>query len=65
MVSKSKVPEGKSLDDMGFRLVERHYRKLAAQSFWRIIYQQKYPDAPVLDKEDILIFRKDDELFQN
>ncbi len=42
----------------GFTLIERHYRKLTQQSFWRTIYQQKYPDAPVLDKEDILIFKK-------
>ena len=42
----------------GFKFVERHYRKLPAQSFWRVIYQQKYPDAPVLDKEDILVFKK-------
>lgn len=49
----------KLCEQAGFELVERHYRKLTAQSFWRIIYQQKYPDAPVLDKEDILVFRKD------
>ncbi len=42
----------------GFRLIERHCRKLPAQSFWRTIYQQKYPEAPVLDKEDILVFQK-------
>ena len=41
----------------GFEFIERHYRKLPAQSFWRVIYQQKYPDAPVLDKEDVLVFR--------
>jgi DNA modification methylase len=41
-----------------FTLIERHYRRLTAQSFWRIIYQQKYPDAPVIDREDILVFRK-------
>lgn len=45
-------------EQLGFEFVERHYRKLPAQSFWRVIYQQKYPDAPVLDKEDILVFRK-------
>jgi len=41
-----------------FEFIERHYRKLPAQSFWRVIYSQKYPDAPVLDKEDILVFKK-------
>ena len=43
----------------GFSFIERHYRKLPAQSFWRTIYMQKYPDAPVIDKEDILVFRRD------
>ena len=46
-------------EQVGFKFVERHYRKLPAQSFWRVIYQQKYPEAPVLDKEDILVFRKE------
>jgi len=45
-------------EQAGFKFVERHYRKLPAQSFWRVIYQQKYPDALVLDKEDILVFQK-------
>jgi len=48
----------KLCDQAGFQFVERHYRKLSAQSFWRVIYRQKYPDAPVLDKEDIMIFLK-------
>jgi len=47
----------KLCEQAGFQFVERHYRKLTSQSFWRTIYQQKYPDAPVLDKEDILVFR--------
>lgn len=42
----------------GFQLLERHYRLLPSQSFWRIIYMQKYPSAPVIDKEDILVFEK-------
>ena len=42
----------------GFEFQERHYRKLTTQSFWRTIYQQKYPDAPVLDTEDVLVFKK-------
>jgi len=42
----------------GFQFLERHYRKLLGQSFWRVIYQQKYPEAPVLDKEDILVFQR-------
>lgn len=42
----------------GFTFQERWYRKLTSQSFWRTIYSQKYPDAPILDKEDVLIFRR-------
>lgn len=45
-------------EQAGFQFVERHYRKLPSQSFWRVIYQQKYPEAPILDKEDILVFQK-------
>jgi len=48
----------KLCEQVGFQFVERHYRKLPAQSFWRVIYQQKYPEAPVLDKEDILVFQR-------
>lgn len=46
-------------EQCGFKLIERHYRKLLSQSFWRTIYQQKYPNAPVIDREDILVFRKE------
>ena len=35
----------KLCEQAGFKFLERHYRKLPAQSFWRIIYKQKYPDA--------------------
>jgi len=47
----------KICEQAGFEFQERHYRKLTAQSFWRTIYQQKYPDAPVLDTEDVLVFK--------
>ena len=47
----------KLCEQAGFQFVERHYRKLTSQSFWRTIYRQKYPDAPVLDKEDVLVFK--------
>ena len=47
----------KLCEQAGFQFVERHYRKLTSQSFWRTIYRQKYPDAPVLNKEDILVFK--------
>ena len=42
----------------GFRLRERHYRVLPSQSFWRVIYMKKFPLAPVIDKEHILVFVK-------
>lgn len=42
----------------GFTLKERLKRKLTQQSFWRIIYQKKYPDVEQITHEDILIFRK-------
>lgn len=45
-------------EQAGLELIESHYRKLTTQSFWRTIYQQKYPDAPVINKEDILVFEK-------
>lgn len=48
----------KLCEQTGFSLVERHQSKLPGQSFWRIIYQQKYPDVPVIEHEDILVFRK-------
>ena len=42
----------------GFTFVEEHHRVLSSQSFWRIIYQKRYPQAPVIDKEHILVFAK-------
>jgi DNA modification methylase len=47
----------KLCEQAGFELVERHYRKLSSQSFWRVIYHQKYPLVELIDKEDILVFR--------
>lgn len=48
----------KLCETAGFHLVERHYRKLTQQSFWRILYKNKYPEAPEIDTEDILAFKK-------
>jgi DNA modification methylase len=48
----------KLCEQAGFSFVKRRHRKLRSQSFWRIIYYQKHPDVPVIDKEDILVFRK-------
>ncbi len=48
----------KLCEKCGFTLIERLKRRITQQSFWRNIYQQKFPDAPVINSEDILIFRK-------
>jgi len=48
----------KLCEQAGFVLVERLKRKLMQMSFWRRIYMQKYPDAPRIDFEDVLVFRK-------
>ena len=45
-------------EQAGFNYIERHYRKLSAQSFWRTIYHQKYPEVEKIEHEDVLVFRK-------
>lgn len=42
----------------GFTFKEIYYRKIEHPSFWRILYQQKYPSVEKIDSEDILIFKK-------
>ena len=42
----------------GFVFVEEHHRVLTSQSFWRTIYYKKFPDAPRIDRENVLVFRK-------
>lgn len=48
----------KLCEQAGFTLTERLKRKLTQQSFWRRIYMQKYPDAPKIDFEDVLVFSR-------
>ncbi len=48
----------KLCEQAGFSFVERHYRKLTSQSFWRTIYHQKYPGVEKIEHEDVLVFRK-------
>ena len=48
----------KLCEQAGFALKERWYRELPAQSFWRVLYHRKYPSAPQLKYEDILVFLK-------
>lgn len=43
---------------VGFTLKDRWYFKLPTRSFWRLLYEQKFPDAPKLLYEDVLIFGK-------
>ena len=43
----------------GFIFVDEHHRILPSQSFWRIIYAQRFPNAPKIDREYVLIFRKE------
>ena len=68
LVVKSFIREQKIIDlaadtirlceTAGFALKERWYRELPAQSFWRVLYHRKYPSAPQLKYEDILVFLK-------
>lgn len=45
-------------EQTGFAFQDRWYRELANQSFWRTIYAKRYPDAPQIKYEDILVFAK-------
>ena len=42
----------------GFVFVEEHHRILPSQSFWRVIYAKRFPNAPKIDREYILVFKK-------
>jgi len=44
-----------------FKFIERHFRKLPGQSFWRITYMKKYPDVETLDTEEVMVFMKPQE----
>ena len=48
----------KLCEQAGFTYLERHYRKLPAQSFWRTIYHQKHPEVEKINHEDVLVFEK-------
>lgn len=48
----------KLCEKAGFVLKERLKRKLTQQSFWRIIYARRFPNAPKIEFEDVLIFAK-------
>lgn len=55
-----KVDTIKLCEQAKFKFIEEHHHILSSQSFWRIIYKQKYPDAPEIDREYVLVFRKDE-----
>jgi predicted methyltransferase len=46
------------VNQCGFKLKERKKRHLDNVSFWTRQYRKKYPDAPKVDHEDILVFQK-------
>jgi len=45
-------------ESVGFTFVEEHHRQLTAMSFWRTIYYAKNPEVEKVDKEYILVFKK-------
>ena len=49
----------KLCEKAGFIYIEEHHRILPSQSFWRVIYAQRFPLAPKIDREFVLIFRKE------
>jgi len=48
----------KLCEQAGFEFKERFYRKLPSQSFWRIIYHQKYPQVKQIEYEDVIAVRR-------
>jgi tRNA G10 N-methylase Trm11 len=50
----------KLCEEAGFRFVERHYRMLPSQSFWRRLYRQKFPEVEEIKHEDILVLTNGD-----
>jgi DNA modification methylase len=49
----------KLCESAGFKLKDILKRKLTSQSFWRIIYHNKYPDVEKIEFEEILVFEKE------
>jgi len=48
----------KLCESVGFKHVRTHKRKLTQLSFWIINYRKRYPDAPRVDYEHVLVFQK-------
>jgi len=48
----------KLCEQAGFSFLERHYRKLPSQSFWRVIYAKKHPEVEQINYEDVLVFER-------
>jgi len=49
----------KLCESVGFTFLEEHYRRLTHMSFWRTLYAKKYPKVERVEKEFILVFRKE------
>ena len=47
-----------SAKSVGFKYIEKKRRHIEHPSFWQIQYQQKHPDAPHVNYEDVLVFQK-------
>jgi len=43
---------------VGFKLTDHLYFKLPTKSFWKILYEKKYPNVPEVLYEDVLVFEK-------
>ena len=49
----------KLCESVGFTFLEEHYRRLTHMTFWRTLYYSKHPKVERVDKEFILVFRKE------
>ena len=49
----------KLCESVGFTFLEEHYRRLTHMSFWLTLYYRKHPKVERVDKEFILVFRKE------
>jgi len=49
----------KLCESVGFTFLDEHYRRLTHMSFWRTLYARKYPKVERVEKEFILVFRKE------
>ena len=59
---KKRIPLGedtiKLCELAGFTYLHTYYRKIENPSFWRKLYEQKFPEVEKIENEDILVFKK-------